>query len=55
MPKNPKQTSEKVAKIAGTNLPKKGLPKEIKSVIASDLAQAPLKPKKTDKPKSKKK
>jgi len=53
MPKNPKQTSRGVASKAGKNLPKKGLSKDIKSIIASDLAQAPLKPKsKTSKKKS---
>lgn len=43
MPKNPKQTSKTVASKAGKNLSKKSLPKDIKSVIASDLAQAELK------------
>lgn len=50
MPKNPKQTSPRVAKIAGTHLPKKDIPKDIKSVIASDLGQAPYKTKKPAKP-----
>ncbi len=53
MPKNPKETSPKVASVAGELLPKKGIPKKEKEPIASALAQAPLKAK--PKRKSKKK
>ena len=44
MPKNPKQTSKKVASTA-SKLLKTSKSKEVKEVAASDLAQAPLKKK----------
>ncbi|MHB1418757.1 MAG: hypothetical protein ACYCX4_04095 [Bacillota bacterium] len=43
---NPKQTTGRVAKKAGKRLNVDDFPKDIKSIIASDLAQAKLKEKK---------
>jgi hypothetical protein len=45
MPKNPKQTSEKVAKVASSQLRNKNTGEKAKQTAASALSQAPLKKK----------
>lgn len=46
MPKNPKQTSKAVAKVASDQLRKAGNTKAAKTTAGSALSQAPYKPKK---------